>query len=168
MTALKLTGAALTASGAVLYGLWGLFVLKQRLDTIRKLTASLLYIVSRMEFSQLSIIEIFREISARSDGKVGEMFTELAKGLENRGDIAALWTEALQKTLYNAEECEVFMPLGLCLGMTDINVQLKTAQMAVNDAREYEKRLRERIERYKAVDMRLRMMCGATAVILLI
>ncbi|MBQ9604915.1 MAG: stage III sporulation protein AB [Firmicutes bacterium] len=165
---LKAAGAALMLAGAVLYGLWGLYLLKRRLNIIRELTQAVIYITSGIEFSQKPITVIFGELAARHKGAVGDMFRELAEGLENRQNCTELWAQALNGLLTDLEERGIFLPIGACLGMTDKTVQLKTMEMAAADAREYERRLRERIERYKAADLRLRIMCGAAAVIILI
>ncbi|MBQ6555347.1 MAG: stage III sporulation protein AB [Firmicutes bacterium] len=168
MLTLKAAGAVLALTAAVLYGLLGLLLLKRRQKTIKELTRAVIYITSGIEFSQKPMTLIFNELAARNTGAVGSMFQSLADGLSKRQNCAELWALGLDKLLFSAEERDIFMPLGACLGMTDKSIQLKTAEMLLSDAREYEKRLNEQIEKYKASDLRLRIMCGIITVILFV
>lgn|GEM_PF-4395021 len=155
----------LVVAAAVYYAFYGLFSLKQRLAAIRELTGAMFCVRSAIAFSGQPVKDVFAGLEKSETTGVFGNFT---KGMAAGKRAEDIWNECMDMTPLDGEEKAVFMPFGACLCAADRSAQLKTIDMMTNAAKLCENRLLQRIDSYKAVDMKIRIMCGLMAALLLI
>lgn len=161
----RMAGVAMVAVAAVYYAFYGLITLKQRLNAVRCLTRGLFCIRSAVACTQRPVEEVFKSLEGDDTAGVFKGFRE---GMAKKRPADALWSECLERTPLIKEERAIFMPFGACLASADRSSQLKTIDMMTNAAQLCEKRLLEQIDTYRATEMKIRIMCGIMAAILLI
>lgn len=165
---LKAAGAAMVVLSAAAYAFYRLLLLRRRLETVRELRRVMVYISSYIGFSVLPLKELTEELIKKERGYVLPALEYFSSGLDKREEISVLWRESLGKLPLLKEDAEIFAPLGGCLGMTDRELQLKTADAAVREADMYEKRLMAQLEKFKSVDLKLMITGGIVVVVILL
>ncbi|MBR6400158.1 MAG: hypothetical protein IKS17_02900 [Firmicutes bacterium] len=160
----KTAGIILVAITAVIYSLTGLIGLEKRLADVKMLLRALLFINSGIN-GMVPLREIFTQLC---ESESADVFGVFLRGMDRNEKISDIWRECLDKTSLIKTEKAVFMPLGACLGCAERSIQLKTADMAAQNAALLQNELTKSIKKYREVDMKLRIMAGITVIVLFI
>ena len=161
----KLTGIILVAAAAVYYAFYGLFALKQKLYLVRELMNAAVCLRSAVGCTQKCVEDVFKELEKNEKNGV---FKRFRQGMRDKKGCEELWRACLEQTPLEKEERDIFMPLGASLAAADRTYAIKILDMTAESAKRYEAALLEKIEKYKSAEMKVRIMCGLMAVILLI
>ncbi|MBQ9519640.1 MAG: stage III sporulation protein AB [Firmicutes bacterium] len=161
----KLTGIVFVAAAAIYYAFYGLFVLKQRLDAVKELAAAAVNLRSAVGCTQKTVREVFYEMSKTEKTGVFKLFLN---GMGEKKNGSELWRECIETTVLEKAERDVFLPLGDCLFSADREHSIKILDLTVESAKRCETVLLDKIEKYRSAEMKIRLMCGLMAVILLI
>ncbi len=165
---LKISGAFMVIAAAAAFALNKFAALKNRLALLREMRETMLYISSYISFSAMPLDEIMTELIKTRRGYSEEALLYFAEGLAKRQPAAELWRKSISLLPLSGEEITAFLPFGGCIGMTDRSMQLKTVDNIIRSAEICEERLTRRLDRFRAVDMKLLIMCGIAAAVILI
>ena len=132
---LRIMGAVCILTSTALWGEMKARSLGLRLTQLQHLQQALRLLATEITYTATPLPHAFQRIGNRVRGPVGEIFIVAADYMKNHDEMSAgdAWKQALQqkseKTFFTGEDLKVAEQLGVSLGLSDGEGQLKQIHM---------------------------------------
>ncbi len=170
---LKLIGAMLILSAGTLFGFFQSFQYSRRPKHLRSLIQALQRLETEIAYGFTPLPDALAAISRQSPKPLSAFFEQAASRLEGRDapSIRESWRSAVdsewKNTAMKENEKQIMNELGLTIGMTDREDQVKHLRLAVLQLQGEEEQAREEQRRYETMWRSLGVLLGVLIVILI-
>jgi stage III sporulation protein AB len=170
---LKLTGAILILFAGTMFGFYQALQLSRRPRQIRQLVQALQRLETEILYGFTPLPDALRSVSRQLVLPLSHMFRSAADQLSNHSGRSTeeSWQFAIetnwQHTSMKSTEQEAFQQLGLTLGMTDREDQIKHLRLTVSQLQAEELTAWEEQKRYEKMWKSLGLLSAALVVILM-
>lgn len=171
---MKLLGICLILGSSTAIGFFLSNRLKERIEELESIKKLLMMLRGEIKYNHAALSEAFQTIARRMDNLYGRLLSHVSEEMDSMDGqtLMQIWersvNESLKESALNREDREKFISLGGQLGYLDIEMQLGTIELYLEQLEEEIKNARENLKRNGKLYQTMGVITGIFVVILMV